>query len=285
MANPIQLPQEVVDKIIYDYTINKYGLIKTGKNNGVGERIVRRVLLENKIHIRSRGEAAILSNIQRRQFNLNDNYFSIENSNMAYLLGFLASDGTVDKKNNRIKIGLSSVDREFLVKIKEELNYEGDILDYTTSNGFLISELTFTSQQIKKDLAKYNIIPNKTFTFKFPKNLNKKYWVDFIRGYFDGDGSVSTAGNNAIRWQICSATKDVLETIINFFHEEYHIKKVSILEQPRKNSTLYYFQYSTNATKEIFSILYKKDGLKLSRKYLKFKELVMNKTPRDSNPC
>lgn len=285
MANPIQLPQEVVDKIIYDYTINKYGLIKTGKNNGVGERIVRRVLLENKIHIRSRGEAAILSNIQRRQFNLNDNYFSIENSNMAYLLGFLASDGTVDKKNNRIKIGLSSVDREFLVKIKEELNYEGDILDYTTSNGFLISELTFTSQQIKKDLAKYNIIPNKTFTFKFPKNLNKKYWVDFIRGYFDGDGSVSTAGNNAIRWQICSATKDVLETIINFFYEEYHIKKVSILEQPRKNSTLYYFQYSTNATKEIFSILYKKDGLKLSRKYLKFKELVMNKTPRDSNPC
>lgn len=285
MANPIQLPQEVVDKIIYDYTINKYGLIKTGKNNGVGERIVRRVLLENKIHIRSRGEAAILSNIQRRQFNLNDNYFSIENSNMAYLLGFLASDGTVDKKNNRIKIGLSSVDREFLVKIKEELNYEGDILDYTTSNGFLISELTFTSQQIKKDLAKYSIIPNKTFTFKFPKNLNKKYWVDFIRGYFDGDGSVSTAGNNAIRWQICSATKDVLETIINFFYEEYHIKKVSILEQPRKNSTLYYFQYSTNATKEIFSILYKKDGLKLSRKYLKFKELVMNKTPRDSNPC
>ena len=225
MANPIQLSQEVIDKIIYDYTINKYGLIKTGKNNGVGERIVRRVLLENKIHIRSRSEAAIVSNIQRRQFNVDDNYFSTENSNMAYLLGFLASDGTVDKKNNRIKIGLSSIDKEFLVKIKEELKYEGDILNYITSNGFSVSELTFTSQQIKKDLARYNIVPNKTFTFKFPKNLNKKYWIDFIRGYFDGDGSVSTAGNNAIRWQICSATKNVLETIVDFFYEEYHIKK------------------------------------------------------------
>ena len=275
MANPIQLSQEVIDKIIYDYTINKYGLIKTGKNNGVGERIVRRVLLENKIHIRSRSEAAIVSNIQRRQFNVDDNYFSTENSNMAYLLGFLASDGTVDKKNNRIKIGLSSIDKEFLVKIKEELKYEGDIFNYITSNGFSVSELTFTSQQIKKDLARYNIVPNKTFTFKFPKNLNKKYWIDFIRGYFDGDGSVSTAGNNAIRWQICSATKNVLETIVDFFYEEYHIKKVSILEQPRKNNTLYYFQYSTNATKEIFSILYKKNSLKLPRKYLKFKELVM----------
>lgn len=275
MANPIQLSQEVIDKIIYDYTINKYGLIKTGKNNGVGERIVRRVLLENKIYIRSRSEAAIVSNIQRRQFNVDDNYFSTENSNMAYLLGFLASDGTVDKKNNRIKIGLSSIDKEFLVKIKEELKYEGDILNYITVNGFSVSELTFTSQQIKKDLARYNIVPNKTFTFKFPKNLNKKYWIDFIRGYFDGDGSVSTAGNNAIRWQICSATKNVLETIVDFFYEEYHIKKVSILEQPRKNNTLYYFQYSTNATKEIFSILYKKNSLKLPRKYLKFKELIM----------
>ena len=275
MANPIQLSQEVIDKIIYDYTINKYGIIKTGKNNGVGERIVRKILLENKIHIRSRSEAAIVSNIQRRQFNVDDNYFSTENSNMAYLLGFLASDGTVDKKNNRIKIGLSSIDKGFLVKIKEELRYEGDILDYITSNGFSVSELTFTSQQIKNDLARYNIVPNKTFTFKFPKNLSKKYWIDFIRGYFDGDGSVSTAGENAIRWQICSATKDVLEAIINFFYEEYQIKKVPILEQQRKNNPLYYFQYSTNATKRIFSILYRENSLKLPRKYLKFKELVM----------
>ena len=274
MTNPVQLSQKVIDKIIYDYTVNKYGLIKTGKQNGVGERIVRRILLENKIHIRSQSEAAIIANIQRRQFNLNDNYFSSENERMAYLLGFLASDGTIDKKNNRIKIGLSSVDKDFLIMIKKELGYEGDILDYQTSNGFNVSELTFTSQQIKKDLAKYNIVPNKTFTYTFPESLNKKYWIDFIRGYFDGDGSVSTAGPHAIRWQICAANKQVLEKIIDFFYEEYSIEKVSILVQ-MKEHPLYYFQYSTTATKKIFSILYKENCLKLPRKYFKFKELVM----------
>lgn len=274
MVNPVQLSQKVIDKIIYDYTINRYGLIKTGKQNGVGERIVRRVLLENKIHIRSQSEAAIIANIQRRQFNLNDNYFSSENERMAYLLGFLASDGTVDKKNNRIKISLSSVDKDFLIAIKKELEYEGDILDYQTSNGFGVSELTFTSQQIKKDLAKYNIVPNKTFTYTFPEKLTKKYWIDFIRGYFDGDGSVSTTGPHAIRWQICAANKQVLEKIIDFFYEEYGIEKVSILVQMREHP-LYYFQYSTTATKKIFSILYKENSLKLPRKYFKFKELVM----------
>lgn len=274
MSNPVQLSQKVIDKIIYDYTVNRYGLIKTGKQNGVGERIVRKVLLENKIHIRSQSEAAIIANIQRRQFNLNDNYFSSENERMAYLLGFLASDGTIDKKNNRIKVGLSSVDKDFLIMIKKELGYEGDILDYQTSNGFNVSELAFTSQQIKKDLAKYNIVPNKTFTYTFPENLNKKYWIDFIRGYFDGDGSVSTAGPHAIRWQICAANKQVLEKIIDFFYEEYNIEKVSILVQ-MKEHPLYYFQYSTTATKKIFSILYKENCLKLPRKYFKFKELVM----------
>ena len=274
MVNPVQLSQKVIDKIIYDYTVNRYGLIKTGKQNGVGERIVRSVLLENKIHIRSQSEAAIIANIQRRQFNLNDNYFSSENERMAYLLGFLASDGTVDKKNNRIKISLSSVDKDFLIAIKKELEYEGDILDYQTSNGFGVSELTFTSQQIKKDLAKYNIVPNKTFTYTFPEKLTKKYWIDFIRGYFDGDGSVSTTGPHAIRWQICAANKQVLEKIIDFFYEEYGIEKVSILVQMREHP-LYYFQYSTTATKKIFSILYKENSLKLPRKYFKFKELVM----------
>lgn len=60
--------------------------------------------------------------------------------------------------------------KKFLMEIKEELKYEGDILDYITSNGFSVSELTFTSQQIKKnDLARYNIVPNKTFTLNFQK--------------------------------------------------------------------------------------------------------------------
>ena len=191
-------------------------MIKTGKNSDVSHTVVRKILLENKIHIRSQSEAAVISNIKRRQFNINDDYFSTESANMAYLLGFLASDGTVDKKNNRIKIGLSSVDRDFLEIVAQELNFEGKIFDYETTNGYQVSELTFTSPKIKQELAKYNIVPNKTFTFTFPKNLSKIYWIDFIRGYFDGDGSVSVTGT-AIRWQICSATKNILETIINFF--------------------------------------------------------------------
>lgn len=269
-----QLPKETVEGILDNYVNKGFGLIKSGKEFGVGTRVVRRVLLENNIHIRSFNEAASISGVNRRIHDVNDNYFSEENHNMAYLLGFLASDGTIRKNDNSVKIGLSSVDRDFLLTIKKEIGYQGELTDYITSNGFSVSELRFTSKQIKADLAKYNIVPNKTFIYTFPKNLKREYWIDFIRGYFDGDGSVSTASSEAIRWQVCSANPDVLNTIVDFFFEEYEISKVN-LQWQEKVHRLYYIQYSTTATRKIFQILYTPNCLKLPRKYEKFKKLVM----------
>lgn len=269
-----QLPKETVEGILDNYVNKGFGLIKSGKEFGVGTRVVRRVLLENNIHIRSFSEAASISGVNRRIHDVNDNYFSEENHNMAYLLGFLASDGTIRKNDNSVKIGLSSVDRDFLLTIKKEIGYQGELTDYITSNGFSVSELRFTSKQIKADLAKYNIIPNKTFIYTFPKNLKREYWIDFIRGYFDGDGSVSTASSEAIRWQVCSTNPDVLNTIVDFFFEEYEIPKVN-LQWQEKVHRLYYIQYSTTATRKIFQILYTPNCLKLPRKYEKFKKLVM----------
>ena len=75
-----QLPEKTVEEILDNYVNKGYGLIKSGREFGVGERVVRRILLENGIHIRSFGEAATVSNISRRIHEVNDNYFSQENS-------------------------------------------------------------------------------------------------------------------------------------------------------------------------------------------------------------
>lgn len=274
MVNKTQLSREEIDVIIDAYCNKKYGLVKTGKLVGVNQRIVRKVLINNNIHIRSLAEANRANSVNVRKYGVNDDYFNNESSNMAYILGFLAADGTVTKNGNRIKIGLSSVDRKFLELIKEELGAESNIFDYETSNGYMVSELGFTSQKIKQKLAEYNIIPGKTETFTFPTNLSKKYWIDFIRGYFDGDGSVGTAGPSAIRWQICSHRPQVLETIVEFLFEDYGIPKVSVQKNEHGNSFLYRIQYSNNSTRKIFQILYTPNSLYLPRKFEKFKSIV-----------
>lgn len=235
-----------------------------------GQDVVRRCLQKYNLY-RTQNEAIKQSPQNQRKFFVRDDFFDSENERMAYVLGLLASDGCVRKKTNEIKLSLSTVDRDFLVNLQKEIGGR-PISDYTTQDGYDVSSWTFTSSHIKERLSYYNIVPEKTFIFSFPKHLNKKYWKDFIRGYFDGDGSISTAGPSAIRFQICSATKDVLETIIDFF-EEQGIPKISILETKRVN-TLYYFQYSSVSTRKIYDILYYKNCLCLPRKKDKYEQLL-----------
>ena len=249
---------------------NGDSLAKLGRQYNLDPRTVKRILQENGIKIRSQKEQNKYSPQNQRVYNINDMYFSVQSPNMAYLLGFIAADGCIYEKTNVIKIALSSTDNSFLLKIKEELQSESPIMHYQTKDGYNVSELKFSSFQIKKDLADYNIIPRKTYNFKFPMKLKKEYYKDFIRGYFDGDGSVSTAGKEAIRWQLISHEKDILNHILNYF-EEFGIPKVSIYTDHNNN---YYIQYSTTATKHIYDILYYDNCFCLDRKYNKYRDLL-----------
>lgn len=258
-------------EIIRRYTELGYGLIKSGKPFEVSDYLVKKILIKNGIKIRTFAEASKVSD--RDVILINHEYFNSESPNMAYILGLLASDGTIRKDSNSIKLTLSEQDSEILEKIKKELDYHGTIKHYEDSKGYKNASLTFTSKQIKDKLAEYNIVPSKTFTFTFPTKLNKKYWRDFIRGYFDGDGSISSAGESAIRAQICSAQKQTLEVMLNFLEEEFSIQKPNIQMQMRKQP-LYYFQYSSCPTRKFFQNIYYENCLCLERKYKKFIELI-----------
>ena len=239
---------------------------------------VKEVLREYNIPIRNFSQAATLSN-KNRALHKKEDYFDIPSSNMAWILGFIASDGTVSSSDNTIKIGLSSVDREILEKIKAEIEIENKITDYTTKNGFEVSSISWTSQHHKEILSNYSITPNKTFTLKPPYKLPYKYWIDYIRGYFDGDGSVNLIHSNgkpyASRWQICGATEEILQWIVDFFFNEYNIPKVKIYcDKNHSKHNFYYFQYSTNSTKKIYNILYTLNSLYLNRKKKHFDEII-----------
>ena len=187
------------------------------------------------------------------KYPIDESFFKEQSHDMIYLLGFLAADGTVRKNGNEIKLTLSATDVTFLEYWQKRLGGR-PIKTYETQEGHKNSTWAFTSKKVKDILSEYNIVPNKTFTFTFPSKIKKEFYKDFIRGYFDGDGSVSTAGKSAIRWQLCSATKDILQKTIDFF-AEFDIPKPEIYTTHKRN-TLYYIQYSSIPTKKIYDILY-----------------------------
>ena len=61
-------------------------------------------------------------------------YFSTQNSNMAYIMGFLAADGNVSKEGNRVQSQLSIKDKDQLEMFHQEIG-GCEVYEYT-SNGY-----------------------------------------------------------------------------------------------------------------------------------------------------
>ena len=200
---------------------------------------------------------------------VNNNYFSEQNNRMAYIMGFLAADGNVSKNGNRIQSQLPLKDKGHLEMIQSEIG-GCEVYEYE-SNGYKSCGWHCCSSQIKKDLAIYGIIPHKTGTLSIPKVLDKQYWKDFIRGYFDGDGTICK-DRTGFRVTITSANKEILEDINSYF-EENGIKP-SNLYKDHNNICI---RFRSQASIDIYNLLYYNDCLCLKRKKEKYIELMKEK--------
>lgn len=265
----IIVPQEQLEKIIYNYQNLKMAQGKAGKEFGYSAKIVKRLLQENNIYIRSQSEA-------RQKYHIKENYFKNETRNMAYILGLLASDGCVASNKNIIYIELQRSDKELLEKVNEELGNERPVKDYCTSDGYENSKIYFYSKEAKQQLSEYNIIPNKTYSpnFGFPKKLNKQFWIDYIRGFFDGGGCIKDS-NYTPTWEINSVNLDVIQTMQTFFKQEHQIELNIQTFTKNRNIPMYrLYCYGQEKCHKIFDLLYNNTDLFLNRKKEKFISLL-----------
>ena len=258
-------------EIIYLYQEEGYGLSKLKEKFNYSTDKIKKILSDNNVHIRTRGEQARLTNQQRGK-KVNHNFFNcIDTNEKAWLLGFLAADGSVASDRNRIKVGLSSVDREILEKIKNIIGSEKNILDYETNQGFGVSELSWSSAKHKEQLKKYNIVPNKTYKEmhlpEFDGDLDKQ--LSFILGYFDGDGCFRD-DDQYCRLEVCSYRPELLQDFADILEKFTGSKKQVYNSKSRKN--YYTLTYSTNDAMKFLDYIYNKNSLFLKRKYDKYQK-------------
>ena len=123
-------------------------------------------------------------------YSVDAGYFDdIDSNKKAYWLGFIAADGNIRQDYLCLSIELAISDREHLVKFQQDINTNAPIKD--SFRKYSSSYIRINNKQICLALSKYGIIPNKSLSFVIHKELLPSCFIrDFIRGYFDGDGSI-----------------------------------------------------------------------------------------------
>lgn len=221
----------------------------------------------------------------KRKYNVNDFYFNkIDTEEKAYWLGFLLADGCVHERpgQDRISLVVSIKDKDHLKKFKEHITFEGPINDYTKKSGLFIglvhSFIRITSQILIDDLAKVGCIPRKSLVLEFPV-INDDLVHHFIRGYFDGDGSVFIS--NEKHWR----NKNIFPVIhFRFIGTKAFLneldKKINLSGRivQTKGSRVYELSYKRNKKAKLFyEYLYKDATIFLERKKDIFKNHLQEK--------
>ena len=210
-----------------------------------------------------------------RIHSFSQNYFDIiDNEHKAYWLGYLYADGCISKINSydklpgRIKLNLSTEDRviieTFLKDIKADTIKIKDYIPKGTYSTNSMSTASINSTSLCKGLLQHGVFPNKTNNLVFPWNsLQPNLYNHFIRGLFDGDGSIHE--NFTI-----TSNKELLLDIQKILVINCNLNILELI--PYKNKPKSFdLQYGGRLQlQRIFEYLYKDSTIHLQRKYDKF---------------
>jgi hypothetical protein len=210
-----------------------------------------------------------------RKYKCNENYFEkIDTNEKAYWLGLLYADGYVRKRkqfNGKHKqggivgISLKSGDEYLLEKLIVDLDSTYK-LTKQVKDDFLSYKLEINSVKLADDLVKLGCIPNKSLKL-LPPNLTDELINHFIRGYFDGDGSIGEYNGN-FKFTLLG-TMELLTWVLDFF------KKNGLKTNPKigRKKNIYSVQVNSKQDVELIkNILYSSsDDYFLKRKKEKFK--------------
>lgn len=216
---------------------------------------------------------------------LHDYFETIDSEAKAYFLGLIAADGSAMKRKRSkngyshiIRLELMVSDKYIIEALKNELGSNLKVRDYKSSNnreGWKEKHnayIAFHSKKMFNDLNKYGIGINKTINLKHLPNLNEKMMRHFIRGFFDGDGTVYTASSKYKKPRPIFGFYGTYEFITSL--QDYLINKLKVSKRKvikQKDANVSFVTYSTiEDIQNFYKYIYEDATIYLHRKKEKF---------------
>ena len=200
----------------------------------------------------------------------NKDYFKvIDKEEKAYWLGMICSDGWLDKRDKAVGIQLQTSDSEILQNFADLFKVKLNHFNTHTKT----TRVMVYSKTIFNDLISIGVLPNKSLldiskVFEVVPNNLKHH---FIRGIFDGDGSVYKTKTPLQRRRMGYTTGfsfvgeyHMMEKIRQYLFEVVNLSPSNV----NKHKTIHSITWSgAKCSEKMFVFLYKDATIYLERKY------------------
>lgn len=130
---------------------------------------------------------------RRKKHLFNEGFFrSISCEASAYFLGLIAADGNLDKTQTKLELQLAEPDHHILHDFLACIGAEGCKVSprRRADREKTFHRITLCSKAMGQDLVSWGITPDKTEAMQLRRAVPKEWLRHFVRGFWDGDGSV-----------------------------------------------------------------------------------------------
>ncbi len=213
----------------------------------------------------------LASGMRFRRYGVDEKFFASWNSKMAYVLGWMFSDGNVSPGERAFRIKLSARDSKILRRIREVLKAAHPLKTslQATPSGKKFAKyaiLSVSSRSMCKDLSRLGCVARKASRFSLPE-IPRQFLRHFVRGYFDGDGSISMNKPNTVKISFVSCNSLFIRALADIFRAELKIPP----NYKRVKTNLWRCGYYGDNARKICKWMYANCGkLFLERKRIRF---------------
>lgn len=218
-------------------------------------------------------------NHYRKYFHNVDFFEEINTEEKAYWLGFMYADGYIVNNENRygedafgITLAEDSIDA--IEKFKISLNATNPILyDNSKKIGQKQVKLVCRSQKTVNDLIKHGVVKNKSLILKPPTQVPENLLQHFIRGFFDGDGSLTQYKHKECNYIAYNINFTTTYDMAKWLQETLQIG--GIFPDKRREQTWYYAIGGNQQVLTFCHYIYDNATIWLDRKYERYQEFLL----------
>lgn len=274
------LSQEVENKICELYrtkNLSMAALAKLYKCKNPTE--IKKILVKNNTPLKNHSQAT-------RKYDLDESFFEkIDSEEKAYFLGFIYADGGI--VNNSITLALQQRDYNILERLVFALKTNQPIKTYTRKDKTCFCKISISSKKIINDLHNLGVTPRKSLTLNFPNKriVPNNLLNHFIRGYFDGDGSLTILNKSYGKANVSFvSTKGFLTALQSLLKNICKCNSSIVdIKHLKQNITKRLVMCGNLQIIKFLNWLYNGSCVYLQRKYEKFQTLLKLKKEFDSS--